>query len=82
MEWGLAMIKMKENINKVKKYNYVKLCIAYLASFFLVLVAQLIFNNVILGIVISVMLFINYVILPVIVIISVAYLLEKQKGDR
>ena len=82
MEWGLAMIKMKENINKIKKDNYVKLCIAYLASFFLVLVAQLIFNNVILGIVISVMLFINYVILPVIVIISVAYLLEKQKGDR
>ena len=73
---------MKENIKKKKKYNYVKLCIAYLASFFLVLVAQLIFNNVILGIVISVMLFINYVILPVIVIISVAYLLEKQKGDR
>ena len=82
MEWGLAMIKMKENINRIKKYNYVKLCIAYLVSFFLVLVAQLIFNNVILGIVISVMLFINYVILPVIVIISVAYLLEKQKGDR
>ena len=82
MEWGLAMIKMKENTNRIKKYNYVKLCIAYLASFFLVLVAQLIFNNVILGIVISVMLFINYVILPVIVIISVAYLLEKQKGDR
>ena len=78
----MAMIKMKENINKIKKYKYVKLCIAYLASFFLVLVAQLIFNNVILGIVISVMLFINYVILPVIVIISVAYLLEKQKGDR
>ena len=76
------MIKMKENINRIKKYNYVKLCISYLASFFLVLVAQLIFNNVILGIVISVMLFINYVILPVIVIISVAYLLEKQKGDR
>lgn len=78
----MAMIKMKENINKIKKCNYVKLCIAYLVSFFLVLVAQLIFNNVILGIVISVMLFINYVILPVIVIISVAYLLEKQKGDR
>ena len=78
----MAMIKMKENINKIKKYNYVKLCIAYLASFFLVLVAQLIFNNVILGIVISVMLFINYVILPVIVIISVAYLKKKKKGDR